>query len=117
MATVRNLYVDQGARFQLPFTVSDASDTVLNLLGFTAMARLKRSYESLTYTDLSIDIVDAIAGSMLLTIEPTVSLGLRYGRYVYDVLIFDEFDVPTRVLEGIVTFNPAVTKITEGTLQ
>lgn len=113
MALVRNIYVDQGAQYELPFTINDSTGSPLNLLGARLVARMKRSYESTSFTELTVNITDANLGKVTLVIEPTTSLNVRYGRYVYDVIMVDEYEIPKRVLEGQIVINPAVTKITE----
>lgn len=113
MATSRNLYVDQGADYSLPFTVSDATGTPLNLLGYEVVSVMKRSYESTVFHQLAVEVPYPLTGEIVLTVPAQVSLAVKAGRYVYDVIIIDENNRTTRVLEGIITINPSVTKLTE----
>lgn len=113
MATLKNLYVDQGSDFSMPFTVSDLAGNPLNLLSYEIVAVMKRSYESNIFTSLTVDVRNPLDGEIVLCVPAQTSLGVRAGRYVYDVLIIDENGKATRVIEGLVTINPAVTKITQ----
>lgn len=113
MATIRNLYVDQGADYTLPFTVSDVAGNPLNLLGYEVISVMKRSYESIVAYGLSVEFPEPLTGNIILTVPALTTLAVKPGRYVYDVLIIDENGVSTRVLEGLITINPAVTKLTE----
>lgn len=111
MATTRNLYVDQGADFSLPFTVSDANGNPLDLRTYQLHSMMKRSYESIISHQLEVSSPNPESGEIELSIPAETSLGVRAGRYVYDVLIVDADNISTRVLEGIVTISPAVTKV------
>jgi hypothetical protein len=40
----------------------------------------------------------------------TTTAGIEQGRYLYDVVITSSAGTKTRVIEGLVTINPGVTK-------
>ena len=46
----------------------------------------------------------------MLSLSANVTGNLEAGRYVYDVVVHDAANTITRVVEGIVTVNPQVTK-------
>ena len=110
MATVRNIYIDQGSKFSVPVDLSNADGTPTNLTGFTFRSELKRSYYSLTGVSISAVSETPTSGQIILSLTSAQSLALKPGRYVYDVVMIDDEDEETRVVEGIVTVNPAVSK-------
>ena len=50
------------------------------------------------------------AGVVTLSLTSTQTANLDFGRYVYDVNLTDASNTVTRVLEGIVTVTPRVTR-------
>ena len=50
------------------------------------------------------------AGTITLSLTANQTSNLVYGRYVYDVDVTDASNTVTRVLEGIVTVTPSVTR-------
>jgi hypothetical protein len=113
MATIKNLVIDQGTTFSLSITVSDANGNVLNLTGFTYRAQLRKSYGATSYTAFTVTATDPADGEITISLTATQTSGLKAGRYVYDIEIVspvvDGSEV-TRVLEGIITVTPEVTR-------
>lgn len=110
MATVRNIVIDQGTTFTLSITVSDFTDTPIDLTGYTLRSQMRKSYNSNSYTAFTVTSDDPTEGEIKLSLTATQTSALRYGRYVYDIEIVSSTGEVTRVLEGIVTVNPEVTK-------
>jgi len=46
----------------------------------------------------------------LLALTDTQTANLTAGRYVYDVVLTDSANVTSRIVEGIVTVTPRVTR-------
>ena len=112
MATVRNIVIDQGTTFTLSITISDFTDTPIDITGYTLRSQMRKSYNSNTYTAFTITSPNPTEGEIVISLTATQTSALRYGRYVYDIEIVSpepESEVK-RVLEGIVTVNPEVTK-------
>jgi hypothetical protein len=110
MATTRNLTIDQGTTFSISIELSDAIDNPLDLTEYTIRAQLRKSYGSNTFTEFSTSSGDNPENGVItlsLTSEQTTSL--RPGRYVYDIEIENDDEV-VRVLEGIITVTPEVTR-------
>lgn len=110
MATVKNLVIDQGSHFFVTVVISDELENPLNLSGYTVRSQLRKSYGSNTYTTISTVISSASAGEITLSLTNTQTSALRSGRYVYDVEIVSSGNIVTRVLEGIITVTPEVTR-------
>lgn len=114
MATIKNLVIDQGTTFSLTVTVSDANENVMDLTGYTVRAQLRKSYGSTSYTSFTVALSeDPTDGQLTISLNDTQTSGLKSGRYVYDIEIVSpvvEGSEVTRVLEGIITVTPEVTR-------
>ena len=111
MATIKNLVIDQGSTFALTITVSDALANPLDLTQYSARAQLRKTYGSATYTAFSVLIgTPRFEGEITISLTAEQTSALKAGRYVYDIEIYDNEDNVTRVLEGIITVTPEVTR-------
>jgi hypothetical protein len=50
------------------------------------------------------------SGKILLKLTSTQTISIKPGRYVYDVVITDQFGVKNRVVEGMVLVREGVTQ-------
>jgi len=112
MAITSNLIIDQGTDFQAVIKLYSTNTSPLDLTNYNATAQLRKSYDSTTASGtFAVAIPIASNGELYLTMAASSSSGLKYGRYVYDVLITDtSTGVRTRAVEGIVTVMPSVTR-------
>ena len=109
MATIQNLYIDQGTTFSLAITVSDQNGDVKDLTEYTVRGQLRKSYYTSTSVNFTATASTPLEGEITISLTATQSSALKAGRYVYDIEI--ESDEETlRVLEGIVVVNPEVTR-------
>jgi hypothetical protein len=109
MATIQNLYIDQGTTFSLVITVSDQNGDVKDLTEYTVRGQLRKSYYTSTSVNFTATASTPLEGEITISLTATQSSALKAGRYVYDIEI--ESDEETlRVLEGIVVVNPEVTR-------
>lgn len=109
MAQVRNLVIDQGTTFSLAVNVTDVNGAYVDLTGYTHRAQLRKSYGASSSTQFTTEADDPENGGLVLSLTATQTTALRAGRYVYDIEIEAEGEV-TRVLEGIITVTPEVTR-------
>ena len=111
MASITNIFIDQGATFSKTITVKDTSGNALNLTGFTSIAQIRKSPSSSTSTRFTVAFVSPRStGQITISLTPTQTTALEAGRYNYDVLITSGTNVKTRVVEGIATVNPSVSR-------
>lgn len=108
MAAVHNLYIDQGADFSAEIGIYDDANFPWDLDGYTGLAKIKKSYYSSTAVEFTVSVDDK--GLVSLSLPSNVTSNMEQGRYLYDVVITSAGGVKTRVIEGIVTINPGVTK-------
>lgn len=113
MAPIQHLLIDQGATFTKTITVMGAAGLPFDLTDFTqVIAQFRRSPHSLTAYSFTATIDDdPTTGRIVITLPAEVSATIPSGRYVYDVLIIDDVTPDRiRVLEGILTITPSVSR-------
>lgn len=110
MAGFAELTVEQGASYSTTVTVNGSNGSPTNLTNYTAAAQLRKSYYSSTATDFTVSISNAAGGEITMTLTSANTANLTPGRYVYDLLITSPTSVKTRVVEGIATILPSVTR-------
>jgi hypothetical protein len=111
MAPIKHFTIDQGSNFFLEVALTDLNDNPVNLTGYTFRSQMRKSYGSNSYTAFTVTAdADRTTGKLYLTLTATQTSGLRAGRYVYDIEIVSAINEVTRVLEGITTVTPEVTR-------
>ena len=107
MATKANISIDQGTTFNTEILLTDDAGNPLDLLGYTAESQIRRWYNSSNAVSFNVNLTN---GSILLSLDANTSSNLVYGRYLYDVVLTDGQGAVTRVVEGIVTVTPRVSR-------
>ena len=110
MASISNIFIDQGATFTTTVTVTDSNGDAVNLSGYSVAAQIRKTFLSSSATAFTATISNASSGEITISLSPTQTTALEAGRFVYDVLITASGGTKTRVVEGIVTVNPRVTQ-------
>lgn len=112
MAATTNLTIDQGTTYSVTFTVTDETGSTRDLTAYTARAQMRRSYYTTSNTSFTVNITSpGTEGEITLSLSSNQTTGLRPGRYVYDVeLVANASSTVERIVEGIVTVYPEVTK-------
>ena len=111
MATISNIFIDQGADFSTTVNVTDSNAAALDLTGYTAAGMIRKNHLSTSSTAFTVAFVDPrSSGQITISLTDTQTAALPEGRYVYDVLITASGGDKTRVVEGQVTVNPSVTR-------
>lgn len=108
MATVNNIVIDQGTTFSLTVNLSNDDGSAMDLTEYTVASQMRKSYYTNTYTAFTTSKVD-LTGEVTIALSATETSSLTAGRYVYDIEI-SSTEETVRVLEGIVTVTPEVTK-------
>lgn len=109
MATKANLVIDQGSTFSTDLTLTDENGDPLTLDGYTANSQIRKWYTSSNAAATFATSVNTQSGVITLSLTATQSSNLVAGRYVYDVEISSGSEV-SRIVEGIVTVTPQVTR-------
>lgn len=109
MAIKANILVDQGTTFSTTITVTDDEGTPLTLTNYSGAAQMRKHYTSSNATSFSVSVNNS-TGEISLALTANQTSNLVAGRYVYDVELTDANNVVSRIVEGIVTVTPQVTR-------
>lgn len=107
MAVKSNINIDQGSDFRVTVNVTDANNSPIVLTGYTGKAQFRKHYTSLTSYDFGVVVAN---GAVTLSLSSSNSNSISPGRYVYDCELTSTTGVKSRIVEGIVTVKPQVTK-------
>lgn len=110
MATRADLSIDQGTDYEVTLTLTDENGLVLDLSNSNTSAQIRKSYTSLTYTEFTTSINTA-SGEVSLSLTADQTGALEAGRYVYDVELTDSTNAISRIVEGVITITPQVTRL------
>lgn len=108
MAVKANITIDQGSSFETTLDVTDDNGDPINLTGYTGAAQMRKHYTSSNAYSFVVSI-NPSAGVVTLTMSANATANIVSGRYVYDCELTSGSTV-SRVLEGIVTVTPQVTR-------
>jgi hypothetical protein len=109
MAIKANLLIDQGTDYSTSINLTDDDGNIVSLSNYTANGQIRKTYSSSNAVNFSITLQSS-NGVVLLALTDTQTANLVAGRYVYDVILTDNANVTSRIVEGIVTVTPRVTK-------
>ena len=109
---ILNQEIDQGSTFSKQITVYETDgSTIQNLTGYTAASQIRKNYTSTAYTTILATIqTPATNGVIVMSLTAVQTAALKSGRYVYDLQITAADETVTRIIEGVITLRPEVTK-------
>lgn len=112
MAAYVELFMDQGATFNNIINLTDdTSNTPINVSGYSVTSQMRRSYYSANASaNITCAITDPANGGIVLSMSPANTANMKPGRYLFDVKLIDTESIVSRVLEGIITVTPQITK-------
>lgn len=111
MAIKANIVIDQGTDFEATIDVVDAEDNVYNLTDYTVASQMRKNYAAASPAATFTCAHNSSGGQITLSLPKSVTVDLEPGRYLYDVEMTSPADDTTRVIEGIVTVTPGMTRI------
>lgn len=105
------LTIDQGTTFETNLDLLNDDGMAINVAGYIFSGQIRKSYySSKVAANLTITITNAVSGNLIISVPANTTANIKPGRYLYDVKMKDTSNVVTRVVEGIVTVTPQVTK-------
>lgn len=110
MAAFSELTIEQGATYNTTVNVEDDAGNAINLYAYTANSQMRKSYYSSTAYTIGASVTGTANGEITLSITAANTANLSAGRYVYDLKITSANNIVTRVVEGIATVLPSVTR-------
>jgi hypothetical protein len=109
MAQKVNITIDQGSTFSTTCTINDSNGSPIDLSVYTGAAQMRKAYSSSNSTSFTVS-ANSI-GIILMSMSANTTGNLTAGRYVYDIELTSTANGNvTRMIEGIVTVTPQVTK-------
>jgi len=102
------LTVDQGSNLSIEITVTDSNGDIWDLSTYTVESQVRKN--QFTNTVYSFTGSGAANGLLTLSMNAETSAAVPSGRYLYDVEIISVTNTTTRVQEGLIYFNPNITK-------
>lgn len=112
MSAYVELYLDQGTTFNNTITLTDdLTNAYINISGYTVRSQMRRSYYSANASaNITCTIADASNGEILMSLTDGQTSNIKAGRYLFDVETVSANGVVNRVLEGIITVTPQITR-------
>jgi hypothetical protein len=109
---VNNLVVNSGADFSQSFTLEGTdTNSAFDLTGYTVESQMRKWAGSSSAVSFTTAVeIPSTAGKILIKLTAAQTTIIKPGRYVYDVIIIDEFGVKNRVIEGMVLVTEGVTR-------
>jgi hypothetical protein len=108
MAKKLNLTIDQGTTFSTSVTLTDEDDLPIDLSTYSGAAQFRKHYTSTNAVSFTVSLSNT--GIVTLRLNANQTSNVVAGRYVYDVEVTDDTGEVSRIIEGIVTVNPNVTR-------
>jgi hypothetical protein len=110
LAAFSELVIEQGATFSTFVNVEDTNGGAINLDSYSTESQMRKSYYSATSFVIDASVTNTTNGEITLSMPAANTANLSAGRYVYDLKITSPANVVSRVVEGIVTVLPSVTR-------
>jgi hypothetical protein len=112
MAAYVELYVDQGTTFNNIINITDdTTNTPVNVQGYAVSSQLRRSYYSANASaNITCSVTDAPNGEITMSMTASNTSNIKAGRYLFDVETIDTLGTVSRILEGIITVTPQITR-------
>lgn len=112
MVAYVELYMDQGSTFRNVINLTDdLTNESMNVSGYTVRSQMRRSYYSANASATIVcSVTDAANGEITMSLAASNTSNIRAGRYLFDLETVDRGGVVSRVLEGIITVTPEITR-------
>ena len=109
---VTNLVINSGADFSQSFNLQTTdSESPLNLTGYQVNAQFRKWSGSSTAVSFATTVTSPPSlGQLFLTLSSQDTESIKPGRYVYDVILTNQFGIKDRVIEGMVLVREGVTR-------
>jgi len=112
MGAKANIIIDQGTDYTTVLSVTNDDGTPTDLIGYEAVGQIRKHYNSSTVAaTFTISFsVDRSDGLLTASINREATSQIPAGRYVYDIELTSTGDKRSRLVEGIATVTPQVTR-------
>lgn len=112
MAAYVELFMDQGADFRnIVNLTDDVTNDIIDLTDYQVRSQMRRSYYSLNASaNIVCTITDTSNGEITMSLSSSNTANIKSGRYLFDMELIDGSGSVSRILEGIITVTPQITK-------
>lgn len=107
MALKANMVIDQGSTFASTIEILDENDEAIDVTNYTSRGQIRKHYSSTNAVSFTTTLSN---GSLVISLTANQTANMVAGRYVYDLELVDPANTVVRILEGIVTVTPEVTR-------
>ena len=109
---VHNLVINAGSDFSQSFTLEESdTNSPLNLTSSSVESQMRKWSGSSNAVSFYTEIDDPpTSGIIILSLTDTQTSILKPGRYVFDVLVTDQYGIKNRLIEGMVLVREGVTR-------
>ena len=104
-----NYILDKGTDFEEEFNLAEDDGSPLNLVGYTAAAKIRKHPTSPKYTPFVITFIDREGGRIKISLNNSQTLQLQSGRNYYDLIIIDGNQKIKKIVEGNIIVNDTAT--------
>jgi hypothetical protein len=104
-----NYILDKGTDFETELNLTEDDGSPLNLVGYTATAKIRKHPTAPKYKPFTITFIDREEGRVKISLSNTQTSGLQEGRNYYDLLLTDGTGKVTKVIEGNIIVNETAT--------
>lgn len=108
MAARVNIILDQGTTFNTEFSFTDDNDEPIDFSTYTANSQMRKSYTSNTAYSFTVSLANN--GLITLSMNAATTSTISAGRYMYDLEVQDTANTRSRLVEGMVTVTPEITR-------
>lgn len=106
-----NLSINTSTSFSQTFSLTDDEGAALNLSEYTYASQIRKHPNSTTAVSFATTSVTPSSGQLTISLEPSDTVDLKPGRYVYDVVLTRTLDSNiSRVLQGSVLVSKTITR-------
>lgn len=105
------LIVDQGTTFETTLDLVGDDGAAINVAGYLFSGQIRKSYYSSNVTaNFLIVPTNNANGNITMTLSAATTANIKPGRYLYDVKMTDTSNTVTRIVEGVITVTPQVSR-------
>ena len=108
MAAHVNIVIDQGTTFNTTYSFTDDNDEPIDFSTFSANSQMRKSYSSNTAYTFTVSLSNN--GIITLSMNAATTSTITAGRYMYDLEVQDVNGTRSRLVEGMVTVTPEITR-------
>ena len=111
MAAVKwNQDINAGQNWMADINLMNTNGSTRDITGHTLASQIRRHYKSVNATTILVEVLDAPTGNIKLSLTDAQTTALIGGKYLYDVEMTDTEGIKERIIQGVITVRPEVTK-------